>query len=88
MSAGTFSGTALAVLVAVNSVVALFYYAGVARQMWFEEAPEGETTPIKVPVSLSAALGIAAIGTLVFGILPGLVTHFGDVADLVSTAAP
>ena len=88
LSAGTFSGTALAVLVAVNSVVALFYYAGVARQMWFEEAPEGETTPIKVPVSLSAALGIAAIGTLVFGILPGLVTHFGDVADLVSTAAP
>ena len=88
LSAGTFAGTALAVLVAVNSVVALFYYAGVARQMWFEDAPEGETTPIKVPVSLTAALGIAALGTLVFGILPGLVTHFGDVADLVVAAAP
>jgi NADH-quinone oxidoreductase subunit N len=88
LSAETLSGTALAVLVAVNSVVALFYYAGVARQMWFEDAPEGETTPIKVPVSLQAALGIAALGTLVFGILPGLVTHFGDVADLVVASAP
>ena len=88
VSAETFWGAALAVVVAVNSVVALFYYASVARQMWFQDAPEGETTAIKVPFSLSAALGIAVVGTLVFGILPGLVTHFGDVADLVAVAAP
>ncbi len=88
LAAGTASGAALAVLVAVNSVVALFYYAGVARMMWFEPAPEGETASIKVPFSLTAALGIAVIGTLVFGIFPGLVTHFGDVADLVASATP
>jgi NADH-quinone oxidoreductase subunit N len=88
LSAGTTSGAVLAVLVAVNSVVALFYYAGVARLMWFEEAPEGETTSIKVPFSLSAALGIAVIGTLLFGVFPGLVTHFGDVADLVASTTP
>ena len=50
-------GAALAVVVAVNSVIALFYYANVARQMWFQDAPEGETTPIRVPFSLTAALG-------------------------------
>jgi NADH-quinone oxidoreductase subunit N len=88
LSAETLSGAALAVVVAVNSVVALFYYANVARQMWFQEAPEGETTAIPVPFSLTAALGIAALGTLAFGIFPGLVTHFGDAASLAATAIP
>jgi len=88
LSAETTSGAVLAVVVAVNSVIALFYYANVARQMWFQDAPEGETTSIRVPFSLSAALGIAVIGTLAFGIFPGLVTHFGDVANLAATAIP
>ncbi len=88
LSAGTFWGAALAVVVAVNSVVALFYYANVARQMWFQPAPDGELRPVKVPVAVTAALGIATLGTIAFGIFPGLVTHFGDVADLVATVTP
>ena len=88
LSAETVSGAVLAVVVAVNSVIALFYYANVARLMWFQDAPEGETTSIRVPFSLSAALGIAVIGTLAFGIFPGLVTHFGDVANLAASAIP
>jgi NADH-quinone oxidoreductase subunit N len=89
LSAETVSGAALAVVVAVNSVVALFYYANVARQMWFQPAPEGtELTPIRVPFALSAALGIAVLGTLAFGVFPGLVTHFGEVADLVAGTSP
>ena len=88
LSAETVSGAVLAVVAAVNSVIALFYYANVARLMWFQDAPEGETTSIRVPFSLSAALGIAVLGTLAFGIFPGLVTHFGDVANLAATAIP
>ena len=88
LSAETVSGAVLAVVVAVNSVIALFYYANVARLMWFQDAPEGETTSIRVPFSLSAALGIAVLGTLAFGIFPGLVTHFGDVANLAAGAIP
>ena len=88
LSAETVSGAVLAVVVAVNSVIALFYYANVARLMWFQDAPEGETTSIPVPFSLTAALGIAVLGTLAFGIFPGLVTHFGDVANLAATALP
>ena len=88
LSAGTFWGAALAVLVAVNSVIALYYYANVARQMWFQDAPEGETTAVRVPFALTAALGIAGLGTLAFGIFPGLVTHFGDVANLAANAIP
>ncbi len=88
LSAESVSGAALAVVVAVNSVIALFYYANVARQMWFQDAPEGETTPIKVPFSVTAALGISVLGTLAFGIFPGLVTHFGDVANLAAGSVP
>jgi NADH-quinone oxidoreductase subunit N len=88
LSAETVWGAALAVVVAVNSVIALFYYANVARQMWFQDAPEGETTPIKVPFSLTAALALSVLGTLAFGIFPGLVTHFGDVANLAATSVP
>jgi NADH-quinone oxidoreductase subunit N len=88
LSAETTSGAVLAVVVAVNSVIALFYYANVARLMWFQDAPEGETTSIRVPFSLSAALGIAVLATLAFGIFPGLVTHFGDVANLAASAIP
>ena len=42
---------------AVNSVIALFYYANVAREMFMNPAPDGDTTPVRVPQSLVAALG-------------------------------
>jgi NADH-quinone oxidoreductase subunit N len=79
VSAGTTAGYVLGGFVAVNSVIALFYYARIARYMWMEPAPD-DVTPIKVPVSLRAALGITAILTLAFGILPQTVGRFGDLA--------
>jgi len=88
LSAGDLSGTALAVLVGLNSVIALYYYAGVARVMWFEPAPEGEDEHIRVPVALTAALGLAVLGVLAVGVFPGLVTHFGEVAGVVAAGAP
>ena len=69
----------------VNSVIALYYYANVARQMFFEPNPDGDTTPVKVPSALAIALGVTAIATIVFGFLPGTVGHFGDAAtDLLA----
>ncbi len=123
--AGTPAGWVLAVIVAVNAVIAFGYYARVLQQMWFEPVPEmvalgvdsggddeldfaeaadataeqdehgdawlaTETrqatmvrfTPGKIPMTgaLAAALAITAIATLAFGVLPGLVSHFGEVA--------
>ena len=50
LDADTPSAVVLGVIAAVISVVAFFYYAGVARQMWFHEpAPEAATTPKPVP---------------------------------------
>jgi NADH-quinone oxidoreductase subunit N len=81
---GTWAGYALGAAIAVNSVIALFYYAKVVRYMWMEDPAEVENAPVKVPVSLTMALGITAVLTLGFGILPGLVADMGDAATDVA----
>jgi len=83
-SAGTTSGYVLAVLVAVNSVIAFFYYARVMRYMWMEEAPDGDRTPIRIPASLQIALVLTVGVTLIYGVFPGLVAHFTDTVSLLS----
>src|SRR4051794_18195294 len=83
LAAGGSWAVILAVIGAVNSVVALFYYAGVAREMFMNPAPDGDTTPVRVPQSLMAALGITAAVTLLAGVLPNVVLHFGDLSTFL-----
>lgn len=73
----------LAVIGAVNSVIAFGYYGNVLREIWMRPVPHGDTTPVVTPSSMQIALGITAAATLVFGFLPGVVTHLGSVARLV-----
>jgi NADH-quinone oxidoreductase subunit N len=75
---------ALAVVMAVNSVIALAYYANVAKEMGMNPVPDGDETPVRVPVSLSAALAITAVLTLAFGVTQWA-TELGDVATFVAT---
>ncbi len=82
VSAETIGGYSLAVVGAVNSVVALYYYLSVLRTMWADDAPDGDVTPIRVPASLLAAMGLTAFATLAFGILPGLFNNIADVSLL------
>jgi NADH-quinone oxidoreductase subunit N len=73
----------LAVVMAVNSVIALAYYANIAKEMWMNPAPDGDKTPVRVPVSLTAALAITGVFTLVFGITQWA-TELGDMANFVA----
>lgn len=82
LDAGNGWAYALAVVGAVNTVIAAAYYMRVLRTIWMAPAPDGDTSPIPVPPPVAAALGITAIGTLVLGVLPGLVMRFGDIQDL------
>jgi NADH-quinone oxidoreductase subunit N len=75
----TAGGVALAVVVGVNSVIALYYYANVAREMWMRPVPDGDKTRVPVPVSLSAALALSVIITVVFGV-SNVATRLGDLA--------
>ncbi|HMQ25555.1 MAG TPA: NADH-quinone oxidoreductase subunit N, partial [Acidimicrobiales bacterium] len=78
------TGIILAVAIAINSVIALYYYANVAREMWMNPVPDEDRTRIKVPVSLVAAITITVVATVAWGIVPGVLTHFGEVVSLAS----
>jgi NADH-quinone oxidoreductase subunit N len=82
LQAGTGLGYAIAIIGAINTVIAFGYYGNIMREMWMKPAPDGDTTPINTPPSLVAALMITGTGTLVLGILPGLVLRFGDLSAL------
>jgi NADH-quinone oxidoreductase subunit N len=70
----------LGVVAAVNSVIALYYYANVAKEAWMAPVPDDDRSPIRVPASLGAAIALCAVATLAVGILPQLAGHFGDIA--------
>ena len=80
--AGTASAYTLGVIAAVNSVIALFYYAGVARRMWFRDPSESgvETIAASTPPALGIALGISAAVVVVIGVYPQLFARIGEVA--------
>jgi NADH-quinone oxidoreductase subunit N len=83
LDSGTASAIALGVVAAVNAVIAIFYYANVARLMWMSPVADGDRTPIRVPPALQASLGLSVIVVVVIGIYPQLFAHLGDVASLV-----
>jgi len=87
LDAGTASAVTLGVIAAVNSVIALFYYASVARQMWMSPVPDDDRSPITVPAPLTAALALTAAVTLVVGVIPNVVARFGDIAVFGSRLA-
>ena len=84
LSAGGGWGAGLAIIGAVNSVIAFGYYSRLMKEMWMNPAPDGDTLPIKVPTNLVAALALTVIATLLFGVLPGTVLRFGDLSGLLS----
>lgn len=71
-------GYVMAVIVAVNSVVALFYYANVARTMFMDPPPDGDRAPIRVPTALLAAVAIAIVATVVGGFVPGILGNLAQ----------
>ncbi len=75
-------GYSIAVIGAVNAVIATAYYIVVMREMWMKPAPDDDHTPIRVPGAIKAAIGICGVATLLFGVLPGLIGKAGEISDL------
>jgi NADH-quinone oxidoreductase subunit N len=71
---------AIAVIAAINSVIAFVYYFRVIVQMWFRPAVEPEKRAVEVPQALFVTIGIAAVIVLVVGIYPQL---FGQVGETI-----
>lgn len=85
VEAHTASGYTLAVIAAISSVIAFFYYARVVREMWFHPAPEGAVAT-RTPPALAFALGICAVGTVVIGVYPQIVGKIGELAPIAPIA--
>ena len=75
-------GYSIAVIGAVNAVISAAYYVTVMREIWMKPEPNGDHTPIRTPAALQTALIITCATTVVLGVLPGLVSRFGDLSDL------
>jgi NADH-quinone oxidoreductase subunit N len=83
-------GYSIAVIAAVNTVVAFVYYAKVVKTTIFDPVPESldlaafEPIPVTAPMRL--ALGITAILVLVLGVFPGVVAFLADyTAEVLAT---
>ncbi len=80
LTAGSGWAVGLAVIAAVNSVIALYYYARVIKSMWMDPVsvtvPDSEVRDAAVPMTLTLALGITAVAVVVLGVFPGIVTSF------------
>ena len=83
LDSGTSAAVTLGVIAAVNAVIAIFYYANVARLMWMSPVPDGDRSAIRVPAPLTAALGLTSIVVVDIGIYPQAFARFGDIATLV-----
>ena len=82
VDAGGGWGYSIAIIGAVNAVIATAYYITVMREMWMKPVLDGDVTPIKVPAPLVAALTLCGVATVLFGVLPGIVGKFGNLHDL------
>ena len=58
LDAATTSAYVLAVIGAVNTAIASAYYLRVLREIWMNDPPDGDKTPIVTPQPITAALAI------------------------------
>lgn len=79
---GNWWGYSIAIIAAVNAVVAFVYYAKVLKAAFFDGVPEGldtaalENTPLPGPIGF--ALGLTAFGVVLLGIFPGIAANLGE----------
>ncbi len=83
---GEWSTIALAIIAAVNSVIAFVYYARVVKSAWFDPVPEdvltGEARSAQLAPTLGLAMGIAAAMVLIVGIFPSVLSELGEMTKV------
>lgn len=73
----------LAAIMLATTVVSYFYYFGLFTQIFFR--PAADTSEVKLPVGVLIVVIISVVGTILFGLFPGIafdfltsIQHFGD----------
>lgn len=67
----------LAILLAVNSVIAAYYYLRVIVVMYFHRAPE-EWQPAPMPLAVGLVVFLTAAGTIYLGLFPNALMYFAS----------
>lgn len=75
LASGSVFAIVLLVFLAINSVIAFFYYLKIVWLMWMREPAEG-VVPVQAGLNLSMVVGGLMVGTVLLGILPGLVSNY------------
>ena len=70
----------LAVVMVINSVISLYYYVAVVRQMYFVEV--AEPRPLRASVAVTGVVILAAAATIAVGVFPDLLARFPPGATL------
>jgi NADH-quinone oxidoreductase subunit N len=78
-------GLTMAAFLVINSVIAFFYYLKVIRGMWMGEAAEG-VPALEPGFNLSAVVVALMVGTLVLGVLPGLISDYTSLTSLTAAS--
>ncbi|HEX2031174.1 MAG TPA: NADH-quinone oxidoreductase subunit N, partial [Actinomycetota bacterium] len=71
----------LGAILFVNSVISLYYYVGIVRQMYL--IPTADERPVRAPALVTGVVAVAAIAVLAVGVFPDLFARFPPGATLV-----
>ncbi|MDP3983896.1 MAG: NADH-quinone oxidoreductase subunit N [Acidimicrobiia bacterium] len=86
--AGGTATVVLAIIAAINTVIAVYYYARVVKSVWLDSPPATAfgTDQERVPTgSLRLALLITGILTVVVGVFPTAASVFGDASRVLAS---
>ncbi|MGI9584126.1 MAG: NADH-quinone oxidoreductase subunit N [Acidimicrobiia bacterium] len=90
ISVGNWWGYSIAIIAAINAVIAFVYYSKVMKVTFFDPVPEGldvgDLEGRDVPGPIGFALGITAFGVIILGIFPGLAANVGEFSTEIIAA--
>ncbi|HSJ71222.1 MAG TPA: NADH-quinone oxidoreductase subunit N [Acidimicrobiia bacterium] len=87
---GDWWGYSIAIIAAINAVIAFVYYAKVMKTAFFDPVPDGVDIEalgaIETPGPIGFAVGLTAFGVVILGVFPGLAANVGDFSREVFAA--
>jgi NADH-quinone oxidoreductase subunit N len=87
---GNWWGYSIAIIAAVNAVIAFVYYAKVMKTAFFDPVPDGidveSIEDAEIPGPIGFAVGLTAFGVIILGIFPGLAANIGDFSSEILAA--
>ena len=83
-------GYSIAIIAAVNAVIAFVYYAKVMKTAFFDPVPDGleveSMERVEIPGPIGFAVGLTAFGVIILGVFPGLAANIGDFSSEILAA--